>query len=71
VHAFRYVELDWHDYVVQDPEFMRPAEVDLLVGDATKARDELGWESEVSFKELMEMMVEADLKMIRDGRTPM
>ena len=57
VHAFRYVELDWHDYVVQDPEFMRPAEVDLLVGDATKARDELGWESEVSFKELMERWI--------------
>jgi len=71
VHAFGYVELDWHDYVVQDPKFMRPAEVDLLVGDATKARDELGWESEVSFKELIEMMVEADLEMIRDGRTPM
>ena len=70
-NAFGFVGLDWHDYVVQDPQYMRPAEVDLLVGDATKARNELGWESKVSFKELIQMMVESDLKMIRDGRTPM
>jgi GDPmannose 4,6-dehydratase len=70
-NAFGYVDLDWHDYVVQDLEFMRPAEVDLLVGDATKAQDELGWESKVSFEQLIEMMVEADLNMIRDGRMPL
>lgn len=69
--AFGYVGLDWHDYVVQDPLFMRPAEVDMLVGDATKARSELGWQPKVSFNELIHMMVEADLKMIRDGLTPM
>ena len=59
--AFSYVGLDWQEYVVQDPRFMRPAEVDLLVGDPTKAREELGWEPEVNFRELVHMMVDADL----------
>ena len=68
--AFGYVDLDWHDYVVQDPRYMRPAEVDLLVGDATKAEKLLGWEPSVSFKELVRMMVDADLKMLQDGATP-
>jgi GDPmannose 4,6-dehydratase len=70
-HAFGCVDLDWHDYVVQDPRFMRPAEVDLLVGDPTKARKELGWEPKVSFSELVKMMVEADLAMLEAGRIPM
>lgn len=65
--AFGYVNLDWHDYVVQDPRFMRPAEVDLLVGDADKAGRQLGWEPMVSFTELVEMMVEADLQTLRAG----
>lgn len=69
--AFGHVDLDWHDYVVQDPRFMRPAEVDLLVGDPSKAGRNLGWEPTVSFKELVQMMVDADLKMLRDGNTPM
>jgi len=69
--AFGYVNLDWHDYVVQDPRYMRPAEVDMLVGDATKAAKQLGWEPSISFRELVRMMVEADLKMLRDGQTPM
>jgi len=69
--AFRHVNLNWRDYVVQDPRFMRPAEVDFLVGDATKAKDELGWKPSVSFAELIDMMVDADLKMVRDGVTPM
>jgi len=69
--AFRHVNLNWRDYVVQDPRFMRPAEVDFLVGDATKAKDELGWKPSVSFTELIDMMVDADLKMVRDGVTPM
>ncbi len=60
--AFNYVDLDWKEYIVQDPRFMRPAEVDLLVGDASKAGRVLGWEPDVSFKELIEMMVEADLE---------
>jgi GDPmannose 4,6-dehydratase len=59
--AFDYVGLDWHQYVVQDERFMRPAEVDLLVGDASKAGRTLGWEPMVSFSELIEMMVDADL----------
>lgn len=59
--AFRYVGLDWRDYVVTDPKFVRPAEVDLLLGDCTKAKEKLGWELEVGFRELVEMMVESDL----------
>ncbi len=63
--AFQYLDLDWREHVVQDARFMRPAEVDLLVGDATRAKDELGWEPEVSFRELVHMMVEADLERLR------
>ena len=65
--AFGYVNLDWRDYVVQDPQFMRPAEVDLLVGDPAEAGHQLGWEPSVSFRELVRMMVEADLRMLQDG----
>lgn len=65
--AFGYVNLDWREYVVQDPQFMRPAEVDLLVGDPSKAGRILGWEPTVSFRELVQMMVDADLKLLRDG----
>jgi GDPmannose 4,6-dehydratase len=53
---------NWQDYVEQSPEFMRPAEVDLLIGDANKAKTALGWEPKVSFKELVSMMVESDLR---------
>ena len=53
---------DWKKYVRQDPKFFRPAEVDLLIGDATKAREKLGWKPEVSFPELVKMMVAHDLK---------
>jgi len=52
---------DWRDYVRQDPKFFRPAEVDLLIGDATKARERLGWEPEIDFATLVTMMVEHDL----------
>ncbi len=69
--AFGHIDLDWHDYVVQDPRFMRPAEVDLLVGDPSKAGRELGWEPRVSFSELVKMMVDADMQMLKDGQTPM
>jgi GDPmannose 4,6-dehydratase len=62
--AFGCVDLDWRNYVVQDAQFMRPAEVDLLVGDPSKARSALGWEPAVSFEELVQMMVEADLKLL-------
>jgi len=60
--AFGYVGLNYQDYVVQDPAFYRPAEVDLLVSDPTKAREKLGWEPTVNFEELVSLMVEADLK---------
>ncbi|MBN2044436.1 MAG: GDP-mannose 4,6-dehydratase [Anaerolineales bacterium] len=59
--AFGYVGLNYEDYVVQDPRFYRPAEVDLLVSDPSKARKVLGWEPTVDFKELVSLMVEADL----------
>ena len=60
--AFGHVDLDMNDYVVVDPKFYRPAEVQQLLGDSSKAREELGWEPEVSFKALITMMVDADLK---------
>jgi GDPmannose 4,6-dehydratase len=65
--AFESLDLNWRDYTVQDPAFMRPAEVDLLIGDPEKAGRVLGWEPEVSFEQLIQMMVEADLKMIKAG----
>jgi GDPmannose 4,6-dehydratase len=64
--AFGAVDLDWRDYVVQDPAFMRPAEVHNLRADPTRAREELGWELQVDFDELVSMMVEADLERIRE-----
>jgi GDPmannose 4,6-dehydratase len=61
--AFGHVGItDWEKYVKQDPRFMRPAEVDLLVGDSTKAHEKLGWKPEVDFQQLVGMMVENDLK---------
>jgi GDPmannose 4,6-dehydratase len=64
--AFDCVGLNYEDYVVSDPKFYRPAEVDLLVGDATKAGEKLGWEPTVSFEALIQMMVEADLVALRE-----
>jgi GDPmannose 4,6-dehydratase len=61
--AFAHVGLDWRDYVAIDPKYYRPAEVDLLIGDASKAKRALGWESKVTFKELVRLMVEADAAM--------
>ena len=63
--AFAHVGLDYRDYVVQDPAFMRPAEVDQLIGDASKAKAVMGWEPAVSFEELVRMMVDADLEMLQ------
>lgn len=63
--AFSCVGLDYRDYVRVDPQYFRPAEVDLLVGDASKARAKLGWKPTVTFKELVQMMVEADLERLR------
>ena len=64
--AFGYVGLDYRDYVVVDPSLFRPAEVNLLVGDASKARRRLGWEPKVRFEELIKMMVEADLALVAE-----
>lgn len=59
--AFEHVGLDFEEFVRTDPRWMRPAEVDLLIGDASKAKEQLGWEPEVSFEELIQGMVDADL----------
>jgi GDPmannose 4,6-dehydratase len=58
--AFTYAGLDWHDYVKIDPRYFRPSEVDVLIGDYSKAREKLGWEPTVRFDELVRMMVDAD-----------
>jgi GDPmannose 4,6-dehydratase len=63
--AFGHVGLDYRDYVVLDERFMRPAEVDLLVGDSSSAREVLGWQPETSFENLVRMMVEADVALLR------
>lgn len=66
--AFEHLDLDWRAYVVQDERYMRPAEVDLLVGDPSKAGRVLGWEPRVSFPELVKMMVDADMVMLQTGQ---
>lgn len=60
--AFKHVGLDYRDYVVVDPKFLRPAEVDLLLGDASKAKKNLGWVPETSFEQLVKIMVDADMR---------
>ena len=65
--AFSHVGLDWNDHVRVDERFLRPAEVDLLVGDCTKARAQLGWRSEVSFEGLIREMVDSDLELYRSN----
>jgi GDPmannose 4,6-dehydratase len=62
--AFEHVDLDWTKYVKHDPRYERPAEVDLLVGDAAKARKVLGWEPKVRFHDLVRIMVDADLQLL-------
>jgi GDPmannose 4,6-dehydratase len=66
--AFARADLDWKKHVVLDPEFIRPAEVDLLIGDPAKAKRELGWSPTVDFRQLVEMMVDADVERIGRGR---
>jgi GDPmannose 4,6-dehydratase len=65
--AFDQVGLDWERYVVQDDRFLRPAEVDLLVGDSSKAKRQLGWEPTTSFDELIRLMTDADVKALADS----
>lgn len=67
--AFDHVGLDWQDFVVVDPQFYRPAEVDLLLADPTKAQERLGWKRKVSFEGLVKMMVESDVASLR-GSVP-
>ena len=67
--AFGHAGLDWKKYVVIDPKFMRPAEVDLLVGSPEKAKTKLGWKPKVSFPELVRMMVDADMKGLQCARS--
>jgi GDPmannose 4,6-dehydratase len=71
--AFAVADLDWRDYVEFDPRYLRPAEVDVLQGDASKARKILGWEPKVRFKDLVRIMVEADMAVLADklaGKVP-
>ena len=68
--AFEHVGLDPDEHVVIDPRFLRPAEVDQLIGDATKAREKLGWEPRTSFEELVTLMVDADLELLASGVPP-
>ena len=63
--AFGMVDLDWKDFVEFDQKYTRPAEVDVLLGDPTKAKKVLGWEPEVDFKGLVKMMVDHDLELAR------
>lgn len=65
--AFGCVDLDWQEYAVQDQRFMRPAEVDLLVGNPDKAGKKLGWEPRVTFEQLIQMMVEADIDRLKNA----
>jgi GDPmannose 4,6-dehydratase len=65
--AFAHAGLDWQEHVVLDPKFVRPAEVDLLTGNPAKAKAKLGWEPTVSFRQLVQMMVDADLKRVRES----
>lgn len=60
--AFNYVNLDWQKYVVFDPRYLRPAEVDILIGDSTKAITQLGWQPSVTFEELVKLMVDHDIQ---------
>lgn len=66
--AFSYADLDWQKYVELDEKYLRPAEVDLLVGDASKARDVLRWQPSTTFKDLVRLMVDADMTLVNNGQ---
>jgi GDPmannose 4,6-dehydratase len=66
--AFAHAGLDWHKHVIVDPKFIRPAEVDVLLADPSKAYHDLGWRPGVDFKGLVTMMVDADLARLSDRR---
>ena len=67
--AFEHAGLDWQKYVEIDPRYYRPAEVDLLIGDASKAKKELGWAPKVTFQDLVKLMVDADMKLLADHQS--
>jgi GDPmannose 4,6-dehydratase len=64
-HTFDYLELDWKKYVISDPKYFRPSEVDYLQGNATKARTILGWKPRTNFIQLIKIMVDSDLKLAK------
>jgi GDPmannose 4,6-dehydratase len=66
--AFEYVGLDWKKYVEIDSRYYRPAEVELLIGDYSKAKTQLGWEPQTKFDQLVRLMVDADCKLLKDHR---
>lgn len=66
--AFSYADLDWQKYVALDKKYLRPSEVDLLVGNASKARDVLGWQPSTTFKDLVRLMVDADMAIVNNGQ---
>ncbi len=68
--AFGHLDLDWEEYIKIDPRFVRPAEVDLLLGDSQKARTELDWTPTISFHELIRLMVDADMKLLKNRNNP-
>src|SRR3981081_1061908 len=63
-HAFAHADLDWKEFIKHDDRYERPAEVDLLIGDSTKAKKQLGWEPKVRFKDLVRIMVDADMELL-------
>jgi len=63
--AFSYVGLDWHKHVEIDPRYYRPAEVDLLIGDPTKAKRQLGWDAKTKFRDRVRLMVDADMETVK------
>jgi GDPmannose 4,6-dehydratase len=67
--AFGYLDLDWKQHVEIDPRYFRPTEVDLLLGDASKARKILGWEPKVGFRELIRIMIDHDLRLAEEEMT--
>ncbi len=66
--AFNYVNLDWHDFVEFDARYLRPAEVELLIGDSTKARQQLNWEPSVTFEQLVHLMVDSDIEALKKAQ---
>ena len=63
--AFGYLEVDWKPYVEIDPRYFRPSEVDILLGDASKAREKLGWRPRITFRELVRLMIDAEMQALQ------